>query len=94
MEDELRPVVRDLSEKRPIKNASITALFCGIFSIVMLLVPLFPVLLGIGGVCCGFYALGKEKGKWMPVTGIVLSLFGIFIGIIMLYLYLDGDMIL
>lgn len=63
------------------KALAITALILGICGLVFCWIPVFGLLIAIAGLIVGIFALKNPNGKGMGITGFVLSIVGIVIGL-------------
>lgn len=63
------------------KALAITALILGICGLVFCWIPVFGLLISVAGLIIGILALKNPNGKGMGITGFVLSIVGIVIGL-------------
>ncbi|MBP5774392.1 MAG: zinc-ribbon domain-containing protein [Clostridiales bacterium] len=63
------------------KALAITALILGICGLVFCWIPVFGLLIAVAGLIVGIFALKNPNGKGMGITGFVLSIVGIVIGL-------------
>ena len=63
------------------KALAITALILGICGLVFCWIPVFGLLIAVAGLIVGIFALKNTNGKGMGITGFVLSIVGIVIGL-------------
>ena len=86
----VQPVYQQPAYQQPIyqqpaaggsKALAITALILGICGLVFCWIPVFGLLIAIAGLIVGIFALKNPNGKGMGITGFVLSIVGIVIGL-------------
>ena len=86
----VQPVYQQPAYQQPIyqqpaaggsKALAITALILGICGLVFCWIPVFGLLIAVAGLIVGIFALKNPNGKGMGITGFVLSIFGIVIGL-------------
>ena len=86
----VQPVYQQPAYQQPIyqqqpasggKGAAITALILGICGLVFCWVPVFGMLIAIAGLILGILSFKNPNGKGMGITGFVLSIIGIVIGL-------------
>ena len=86
----VQPVYQQPAYQQPIyqqpaaggsKGAAITALILGICGLVFCWIPIFGLLISIAGLILGILAFKNPNGKGMGITGFVLSIVGIVIGL-------------
>ena len=63
------------------KALAITSLILGICGLVFCWIPVFGLLIAVAGLIVGIFALKNPNGKGMGITGFVLSIVGIVIGL-------------
>ena len=84
-----QPVYQQPAYQQPIyqqpaagsKGPAITALILGICGLVFCWIPIFGLLISIAGLILGIMAFKNPNGKGMGITGFVLSIIGIVIGL-------------
>lgn len=86
----VQPVYQQPAYQQPIyqqpaaggsKALAITALILGICGLVFCWIPVFGLLIAVAGLIVGIFALKNPNGKGMGITGFVLSIVGIVIGL-------------
>ena len=86
----VQPVYQQPAYQQPIyqqpaaggsKALAITSLILGICGIVFCWIPVFGLLIAVAGLIVGIFALKNPNGKGMGITGFVLSIVGIVIGL-------------
>ena len=85
----VQPVYQQPAYQQPIyqqpaagsKGPAITALILGICGLVFCWIPIFGLLISIAGLILGIMAFKNPNGKGMGITGFVLSIIGIVIGL-------------
>ncbi len=63
-------------------SAGITALVCGIVSIVMCWVPLIGLVSAIIGIVFGSKGMKKVQGKGMAIAGLVTGIIGLILSVL------------
>ena len=63
------------------KALAITALILGICGLVFCWLPIFGMLISVAGLICGIISFKNPNGKGMGITGFILSIIGIIIGL-------------
>ena len=86
----VQPVYQQPAYQQPIyqqpaaggsKALAITALILGICGLVFCWIPVFGLLISVAGLIIGILAFKNPNGKGMGITGFVLSIVGIVIGL-------------
>lgn len=86
----VRAVVYDAVPEKN-HNAAVSALVLGIIGIVFCWVPFCNFVLCIIGIVCGAVSLGKKNpGTGMAVAGLILSIIGLLLAVLMTFLMILG----